>query len=322
MRKRLEAILWVATHSQEEHFMKAHISAQIPKGYKIREVEDNLLVEPIDYQGKLPLIISHMDTVHEIPEGKSQIRLCRFTDTDEYTSEDGVGGDDKCGIFIALELMRLGVKAKFLFTHSEEIGGIGIHDFCHSPLSDEWLADVQYAIECDRKGNTDWVVEQSRGQTICTEAIKHYTEYMKEQGFKVDRTGSYTDCFTLSEEKQIQSFNISSGYHNAHTKKETVSTPEVLHTLETIIGFIAQEPPECFTKKFEVVDHWMDYDTGAYSSLNEWGRYGVDPNLKNILTSAIEEAVIKGFGIDDIVEAAYELTDEIEEVLAIQGCEI
>jgi putative aminopeptidase FrvX len=112
-----------------------------------------------------PMFISHTDTVHQkvdkiIVKEENLIRPNTFGKSfsnDEvsclkaYTEDGnptGIGGDDKCGIFICLELLKTLDKVKIGLFVSEETG-------CHgsSKCDENFLQDVGYITQYDAPGN-------------------------------------------------------------------------------------------------------------------------------------------------------------------------
>ena len=105
----------------------------------------------------VPCIVAHMDTVHDLTED-----LSVFEHKDvwiginrETMKQTGIGGDDKVGIYIALELLKAhSIKAAFFV--DEEVGCQG------SELADmKFFENCLYVLQCDRRGNNDFVTRIS-----------------------------------------------------------------------------------------------------------------------------------------------------------------
>jgi tripeptide aminopeptidase len=112
-----------------------------------------------------PMFIAHTDTVHtkidKIVVKEEKLKRPNtfgktFDDTlvdvlkayDEEGNPTGIGGDDKCGIFICLELLKQLDKVKIGLFVSEETG-------CHgsSKCDESFLTDVGYITQYDAPGN-------------------------------------------------------------------------------------------------------------------------------------------------------------------------
>ena len=103
------------------------------------EYKGNCFVRKDSYilvKGKAPImLIAHMDTVH-----KERVKyICKSKGGNILMSPQGIGGDDRCGIY-ALNAVyaRAEVKPWLLFTCDEEIGGYGARDFA----KDYHMADL------------------------------------------------------------------------------------------------------------------------------------------------------------------------------------
>lgn len=84
-------------------------------------------------EGTIPvLLVAHLDTVHT---HRPDI-ICRSEDGRYLMSPDGIGGDDRAGVYMILLLMRE-CHCHILFCEDEEIGGIGAKKFAKSKLYPE-----------------------------------------------------------------------------------------------------------------------------------------------------------------------------------------
>ena len=87
-------------------------------------------------EGKVPvLLIAHMDTVHK--------EICKdiVEENGKISSPQGIGGDDRCGCFMIMNIVKE-LKCSVLFCEDEEIGGIGARKFVKSDVFDD--VDVNY----------------------------------------------------------------------------------------------------------------------------------------------------------------------------------
>ncbi|MFR7719053.1 MAG: M28 family peptidase [Lachnospiraceae bacterium] len=99
--------------------------------------------------GDVPvLLVAHLDTVHaQRPE-----IICFSEDGRFIMSPQGIGGDDRCGVFMILQIIQE-AKCHVLFCEDEETGGHGARAFTQSRLE----MDVNYIVEMDRRGDNDAV---------------------------------------------------------------------------------------------------------------------------------------------------------------------
>ena len=67
-------------------------------------------------KGTFPvLLIAHLDTVHET----APTEFVYSSDGNEVTSPQGVGGDDRCGVYMIFEILKK-VNCSVLFLEDEE----------------------------------------------------------------------------------------------------------------------------------------------------------------------------------------------------------
>ena len=99
--------------------------------------------------GTLPvLLVAHLDTVHREPVRD----ICRSDDGTILMSPQGIGGDDRAGVYMALQILEQ-ARCHILFCEDEETGGQGARKFAASGLT----PDVNYIVEMDRRGHDDAV---------------------------------------------------------------------------------------------------------------------------------------------------------------------
>ena len=69
-------------------------------------------------------------------------------------SPDGLGADDRAGVFAIIQIIKKGLRPHIIFTTDEESGAWGA-----TALSKEQcpFEDLRYVIELDRRGSNDCV---------------------------------------------------------------------------------------------------------------------------------------------------------------------
>ena len=169
-------------------------------------------------KGDIPiLLVSHMDTVFDNPPEEL---LYSAEEGIIYSPTSGIGGDDRCGVYGILEILKE-CKPHVLFTEDEEIGCIG----AMKAVSSLEEPDVKYIIELDRKGNNDCVFYDC--------ANKKFIDYVKSFNFCL-REGSFSDICILSGAWDIASVNLSCGYYNEHTNFEYINFNELTNNIERV----------------------------------------------------------------------------------------
>lgn len=226
-------------------------------------------------KGNIPVLLTaHMDTVH-----KEQIvnyyEIKTEQDLTILTSPQGIGGDDRCGIYMILEVLKQGKRPWILFCEDEEIGGVGSRKFCKSDYIDE-LKELKYMIELDRANGMDAVYYDCDNKDF-TNYIESKTGYTK--GF-----GTFSDISNLSPVTKVASVNLSCGYYKAHTTDEYVICEEMDATTLAVLDLLDDVEK---ADKFEYIEGDLYYYGGGYSynygysGLSSYDWYDAYSNYKN-----------------------------------------
>lgn len=182
------------------------------RGYKPVDGDGFLYAE-----GKIPiLLVAHLDTVHKT----KPTEIFYDSEQDVMWSPQGIGGDDRCGVYAILKLL-CNHHPYVLFTEDEEKGCIGA-DKTVEVLK---KPNVKFIIEIDRRGSDDCVFYDCGNQK--------FQEYIEKFGFEF-AWGSYSDICVLSGEWDIASVNLSSGYYNEHTDQEYIKLRELEKTIDRV----------------------------------------------------------------------------------------
>lgn len=178
--------------------------------YKVENHEGFLYAE-----GDVPvLLVAHMDTVHK----QCPVTIKEFDG--KISSPQGIGGDDRCGIFIIMNIVK-NLHCSVVLCEDEEIGGVGARKFANSSFIKE--LDINYMIEFDRANATDAVFYACDNKEF-TEFVTDYT------GYKV-AYGSFSDISIIAPAAKIAAVNLSCGYYKAHTTDEYVVYDEMMRTV-------------------------------------------------------------------------------------------
>lgn len=205
-------------------------------------------------RGNVPVLVTaHMDTVHDVT-------CYEFHEEDGVIkSPQGIGGDDRCGIYMILELLRRGIKPFVLFCEDEEIGGVGSNKFCGTPYIEE-LKELKYFIELDRANANDAVYYDCGNE--------EFKNFISETiGYK-EAYGSFSDISHLSPATDVASVNLSCGYYKAHTTDEYVVLSEMENTLNKVAILLMLDYSEIkgFDYQEEKYTKWL----GRYSSYSSY----------------------------------------------------
>lgn len=234
--QRLKEVLAIQTHSKNEELMIAYLKEVLTeKGYEhYVDTLGNIYVT----KGKAewyPCFVSHTDTVHRINHNMKVVQLEEdgktiLTGIDSETMRpSGIGGDDKCGVFLCLEMLDTLDNVKAAFFVSEEIGCIGSHQ-----ADPEFFKNVGYAIQYDSPEGDSMSMtlmgKQLFGKT--SEFGEKVSGLILEHGIKHWERHPYTDIWPLMEKFGFSCLNLAAGYHRYHTSNEYVVVEEVENAFE------------------------------------------------------------------------------------------
>ena len=244
----LKEVLSVPTKTYQEQRMVEFLVNWLTKNKIDHYVDDKMNVYatkqetselPEDFY--FPCVISHTDTVHNIdtinikemmlPNAQGQMKpsLKAYNDSNFPT---GIGGDDKCGVFACLTLLKELPNLKAAFFVSEETG-------CHgSRAADpEFFTNVGYGIQFDAPEN--WMItEKCFGQILFDRDSEFFTkvdEVLTEGMINEDMeymVHPYTDVYALRSKFDFSCVNFSIGYYDYHTKNEYVVIEDVFNGIE------------------------------------------------------------------------------------------
>lgn len=184
--------------------------------------------------GQAPvMLIAHLDTVHEQPVRD----ICISADKNILMSPQGIGGDDRCGVFALVKIYQSAqIKPWLLFTCDEEVGGLGAKQFClahkQRQLPTE-LDDLKFLIELDRKSSRDAVFYRCDNPD--------FEAYISGKGFNFAQ-GSFSDISLIAPELGIAAVNLSCGYYAPHTRHEYINRKELDSTIAKVVSIIGDSP--------------------------------------------------------------------------------
>ncbi len=176
-------------------------------------------------QGEIPiLMVAHLDTVHS----KMPVNIFHDQEQNIMWSPEGIGGDDRCGVWSILEILDRGLLPSIVFTWNEEIGGVGASDFC-TILNPQDLEHINFAIEIDRRGNSDCVFYDLNSPD--------FEAYIEEFNFKTT-WGSFSDISVICPHFGFAGVNVSAGYFNEHTTSEYIDIGGMEYTIDRVCNIL------------------------------------------------------------------------------------
>jgi len=219
----------------------------------------------VNYTEKeIPALNAHLDIIgDEIP--KKLIEDCNIIKTNGI-----LGGDDRCGVYIMLELIQRKIKDyMYIFFFDEEIGCIGSNKF------NEKINPTCF-VGLDRCGFNDIALYGYDND----ELTKTFTNI----GYEI-KQGSITDVAVLAQKYGIACVNLSVGFFNEHTTSEFINLKAVEFTLDTVLNkniihkiTTHKFKVDCFLTYSPYYDYYYDeYNNYDNSLICDWcGKETID----------------------------------------------
>jgi hypothetical protein len=232
------------TQPEVKAYMKNHLES---KRYKVID-EDGFLYA----KGDIPvLLVAHMDTVHK--------KVCETINKTEYgriSSPQGIGGDDRCGVYIIGQILR-SLHCSVLLCEDEEKGVVGANKFAKTDYIHN--LGVNYMIEFDRHGNNDAVFYSCDN--------RQFIDFVLYGTGHKEARGTCSDISTLMPASKLCGVNLSSGYYNEHSTDEYVVYGEMMDTIGTAIALIKSPCDEPFVYKPKSYDNYNYIDDAQQISM-------------------------------------------------------
>lgn len=223
------------------------------KHYKTTYYTKEYLYAP----GDIPIaLVAHLDTVFPIPP--EDIYYDR--EKNVIWSPQGLGADDRAGVFAIIKIIRSGLKPHIIFTTDEEIGGAGAKKFVQDFISP--MGDMKYLIQLDRAGTNDCVFYNCINE--------EFIDYVESFGF-IERFGTFSDISIICPAWRIAGVNLSIGYFDEHSISETFHINPFLATIDKTINMLKDSPNASYFKYIQAkykyssipqfpteVDNWVN----------------------------------------------------------------
>ena len=250
-RKNIEQFIDYCTYSQME--LKNKLHKELQKYYSKVKYKDGFVFA----KGTLPvMLVAHMDTVHKIQCTRDNIYVNAKNNI--ITSSVGIGGDDRCGVYMIMEILRTTyLRPSILFVEDEEIGSVGASKFIKR--YDRNNLKLNFIIELDRRNADDSVYYDLDNID--------FENYINKFGFET-AFGSFTDICELCPVLNCAGVNLSCGYYQEHTTSHYVVFSEMYDTIRKVINILSEAKDtdyfEYKQKPYRTAYGWYDY--GAYGA--------------------------------------------------------
>lgn len=266
LKKKFVDCLSIQSNSQNEHAMVAYIIMELQSidcTWYIDEV-GNIIV----YKGQspYPCICSHMDTVHKFHDNFKIKANYKYGFTKLYATsygkQVGIGGDDKCGVFACLTILKEVDNVMVVFFTQEESGTIGADGIDRLVFN-----EVQYLIEVDRCHGKDWINSYFGSYTTSFDFELDCEPVLNKHGYK-EELGTYTDVMMLVDDVELCAVNISCGYYHQHSDMEYINLEEFRDSILFLLDLI-----DCLGTT--VYPHIVDYTKTNY----QYNSYNRNENI-------------------------------------------
>ena len=198
-----------------------------------------------------PVVVAHLDQVQKKHSKDFKAVITEdivFGYSPSEKEYQGLGADDKNGLWIALKCLQTFDVIKVAFFVGEEIGCVG-----SSKCDMNFFTDARFVIEPDRRGGNDLITEISC-MDIASEAFLKSFDYAS-FGYK-KTSGLMTDVLELTERGVgVSCINMSCGYYNPHSDEEFTVISDLLNALDLVEHII--------TTCTDVYPHEASYSYGG-----------------------------------------------------------
>lgn len=229
-----------------------------------------------------PCVCAHMD---QVQDAHSKDFRCYvngdvvFAFSGNSGEQQGLGADDKNGIFVALMCLKKFDVMKCAFFVKEELGCVG-----SSNAEMDFFKDCRFAIQADRRNGSDLITDING--RMCSDEFLNDIHY-KDFGYK-PTYGLITDVGELSDNGiGISCINMSCGYYKPHTDNEYTRLSE----LENCMNFAFHIIENC-TKVYPC-------ENAGYVDLGNHGYYRgwYDYPAKKEKSESKQNGVCSGLGL-------------------------
>lgn len=222
----------------------------------------NNIISTRDYiiaVGEEPVaLVAHLDTVFkQLPQ-----RIFYDKEKNVMWSPEGLGADDRAGVFAIVQILKSGLRPTIILTTDEEKGGLGTSTLVRHIKKPP--TDLKYIIELDRQGSADCVFYNCLN--------KEFERYVESFGFVSD-FGSFSDISILCPSWKVAGVNLSIGYYDEHTKSETLYIGHMFNTINKVKNMIKDAKR---SKHYVYIENPMKKWWAYYPT--EEDDYGWDPS--------------------------------------------
>ena len=218
-------------------FIREQVGEHIPEATVRFDKLGNLYISKGEAGVGYPTLACHLDQVQKIHSEDFEVRQdgdILYGWSEQNQQREGLGADDKNGIWICLRCLEECPRLKVFMAVGEEKGCIGSN---RADMS--FFADSLYVLEPDCKGGTE-VHTNLRGIPCASPEFEKSLQ-TEQYGFTItEGKGSDILALTLSN-IGVSCANIPAGYHLPHKDDEYTIVAELEHALVFIRHIVTTE---------------------------------------------------------------------------------
>ena len=195
--------------------------------------------------GNIPVaLVAHADTVFKTPPKEF------YYDKDKNVmwSPDGLGADDRAGIFAIMKIVALGQLPHVIITTDEESGCIGANKLAAKVKT--FPAPLKFMIQLDRRNNKDAVYYDCDN--------KEFEEFITHFGFETN-LGSFTDISILAPAWKVAAVNFSIGYQDEHSHIERLNVDALFDTIDKVQSILHRVETDETVPVYEYIERYYNY---------------------------------------------------------------
>lgn len=214
--------------------------------------------------GDIPVaLVAHLDTVFDKPP----VDIFYDRVKNVMWSPDGLGADDRAGVYAIVQLIKKGLRPTIIFTTDEEKGALGAEALIMDhPTA---ITDLKYIVQLDRRGNSDCVFYNCNNL--------EFEDFIEEYGF-VTTYGSFSDISVICPAWGIAGVNLSIGYVDEHSYSELLYVGSMLATIKKVEKMLKEAKLEKI-KSFEYIPLITMPVSGSNYDFGWDPSYGIGKNL-------------------------------------------
>lgn len=198
-------------------------------------------------KGDIPILfVAHADTVYTKPPKEF------YHDQEKQViwSPDGLGADDRAGIFAILTLVKMGYKPSIAICTQEETGGIGAYMMISKYPTPP--SDFNFIIELDRAGAYEAVFYN------CSNL--EFADMITKYGFEIN-IGTFSDISIIAPFWKIAAVNLSIGYDEEHSVAERLNYRVMFNTINILRCILDDTKAGKHNKPYEYVTNTTSFFT-------------------------------------------------------------